>query len=130
MPAFSFEWIYHRCYPSISCLRTREPVEPGHTGRVATQFCSGGCHPSELSVLGQDPGARTERSCCEVTPATSACSQGPRLWIQGFATLFSRPAFVCFFLQLLYSAAFLDDLPSLCGGLGLWTPLLRQAVKG
>lgn len=59
--------------------------------------CSGGCHPSELSVLGQDPRAGTERSGWEVTPAISAHSQHPRLWIQGFAALFARPAFVCFF---------------------------------
>lgn len=65
--------------------------------RVATQSCSGGCHPSELSVLGQDPRAGTERSGWEVTPAISAHSQHPRLWIQGFAALFARPAFVCFF---------------------------------
>lgn len=64
--------------------------------RVATQSCSGGCHPSELSVLGQDLRPRTERSGWEATPAISAGSQLPRLWIQGFAALFTHPAFVCF----------------------------------
>lgn len=64
--------------------------------RVATQSCSGGCHPSELSVLGQDLRPRTERSGWEATPAISVGSQLPRLWIQGFAALFTHPAFVCF----------------------------------
>lgn len=64
--------------------------------RVAAQSCSGGSHPSELSVLGQDLRPWTERSGWEVTPAISAGSQLPRLWIQGFAALFPHPAFVCF----------------------------------
>lgn len=64
--------------------------------RVATQSCSGGSHPSELSVLGQDLRPRTERSGWEATPAISVGSQLPRLWIQGFAALFTHPAFVCF----------------------------------
>lgn len=51
---------------------------------------------AELSVLGQHPRARTERSGWEVTPAISAPSQHPRLWIQEFTALFPRPAFVCF----------------------------------